>query len=121
MAYMAMVHSSNLEYCATVWNPYKKKHVRFVTNRFHNTSLVTDMLAQAALLEARRCKLQQTMFYKIVNNMVDTLLFPPLFIPPPLLIPPPPSSSLLFPSHPLSCVLLLNGGMNEEKRRCSRM
>ena len=83
MAYMAMVRS-NLEYCATVWNPWKKKHIkklemvqrraaRFVTNRFHNTSSVSDMLEHLKwdTLEARRCKLQLTMFYKIVNNIVD--------------------------------------------------
>ena len=83
MAYMTMVRS-NLEYCATVWNPYKKDHIhklemvqrraaRFVTKRFHNTSSVTDMLdhLQWETLEARRCKLQLTMLYKIVNNIVD--------------------------------------------------
>ena len=83
MAYMAMVRS-NLEYCATVWNPWKKEHIkklemvqrraaRFVTNRFHNTSSVSDMLEHLEwdTLEARRCKLQLTMFYKIVNNIVD--------------------------------------------------
>ena len=83
IAYMAMVRS-NLEYCATVWNPWKKEHIkklemvqrraaRFVTNRFHNTSSVSDMLEHLEwdTLEARRCKLQLTMFYKIVNNIVD--------------------------------------------------
>ena len=83
MAYMTMVRS-NLEYCATVWNPHKKEHIkklemvqrraaRFVTSRFHNTSSVTDMLNQLQwdTLEVRRCKLQLTMFYKIVNNIVD--------------------------------------------------
>ena len=83
MAYMTMVRSS-LEYCATVWNPYKKDHIhklemvqrraaRFVTKRFHNSSSVTDMLdhLQWETLEARRCKLQLTLFYKIMNNTVD--------------------------------------------------
>ena len=83
MAYMTMVRS-NLEYCATVWNPHKKEHIkklemvqrraaRFVTSRFHNISSVTDMLNQLQwdTLEVRRCKLQLTMFYKIVNNIVD--------------------------------------------------
>ena len=83
MAYMTMVRSY-LEYCATVWNPYKKDHIhklemvqrraaRFVSKRFHNSSSVSDMLVhlQWETLEARRCKLQLTMFYKIVNNIVD--------------------------------------------------
>ena len=80
---MTMVRS-NLEYFVTVWNPYKKDHIhklemdqrraaRFETKRFHNTSSVTDMLdhLQWETIEARRCKLQLTMFYKIVNNIVD--------------------------------------------------
>ena len=83
LAYITVVRS-NLEYCATVWNPFKKDHIhklemvqrraaRFVTKRFHNTSSVTHMLdhLQWETHEARRCKLQLTMFYKIVNNIVD--------------------------------------------------
>ena len=85
MAYMYMVMGrSNLEYCTTVWSPYKKEHIHklemvqrcaawFVTTRFHNTSSVIDMLdcLQWETLEAIRCKLQLTLFYKLVNNIVD--------------------------------------------------
>jgi len=46
---------SNLEFCCTVWNPHRKNLVhkvemvqrraaRFTTNRYHNTSSVSDML-----------------------------------------------------------------------------
>ena len=85
MAYMYMVIGrSNLEYCTTVWSPYKKEHIHklemvqrcaawFVTTRFHNTSSVIDMIdwLQWETLEAIRCKLQLTLFYKLVNNIVD--------------------------------------------------
>ena len=50
---------------------------KILTNKdvtcLNNTSSVTDMLdhLQWESLEARRCKLQLTMLYKIVNNIVD--------------------------------------------------
>ena len=77
---MAMLRS-NSKYCATVWNPWKRnirkqemvqrRAARLVTNIFHNTSSVTEILYhfQWDTLEARRCKLQLTMVYKIVNNI----------------------------------------------------
>ena len=74
----------HLEYCCTVWNPHtvdqkkklertQRKAARYVTNRYHNTSSVTDMLdhLQWEILEARRTKCQLSMFYKITNNLVD--------------------------------------------------
>ena len=77
LAYIALMRS-NLEYCATVWNPYMKEQIyklemiqrpaaRFVMNRFRNTSSVSDMLDQLhwETLEARRTKMH------IVNNLVD--------------------------------------------------
>ena len=70
--------------CHSMESMAKKEHIdklemvqrraaRFVTNRFHNTISVSDMLdhLQWETLEARRCKLQLKMFYKIVNNIVD--------------------------------------------------
>ena len=67
-----------------MWNPYKTDHIhslemvqrraaRFVTNIFHNTSTVPDMLdhLQWETLECKRCKLQLTMFYEIVNNIAE--------------------------------------------------
>jgi hypothetical protein len=82
-AYISLVRS-NLEYCCTVWNPHHKNLVyqvemvqrraaRFTTNRYHNTSSVTDMLHDLnwESLEVRRQKLQLTMLYKIVNHLVE--------------------------------------------------
>ena len=67
-----------------MWNPYKTDHIhslemvqrraaRFVTNIFHNTSTVPDMLdhLQWETLECKGCKLQLTMFYEIVNNIAE--------------------------------------------------
>lgn len=79
-AYISLVRS-NLEYCCTVWNPHHKnlahkvemvqrRAARFTTNRYHNTSSVTDMLHDLNW-EARRQKLQLTMLYKIVNHLVE--------------------------------------------------
>jgi hypothetical protein len=81
-AYISMVRS-NLEYCATVWCPHQKDQMaklemtqrraaRFATNRYHNTSSVTDMLKHLEwdTLESRRSKQKMTMMFKIVNNLV---------------------------------------------------
>ena len=75
---------SNLEYCCTVWNPHQRSLInklemvqrraaRFVTNRYHNTSSVTDMLTSLEWLslENRRQHLQLNMFYKIIHHLVD--------------------------------------------------
>ena len=74
---------SNLEYCSLVWNPYHKDQVnkvmvqrraaRFTTNRYRNTSSVSSMLdhLQWESLEPRRCKIQLTLFYKVVQDLVD--------------------------------------------------
>ena len=75
---------SGLEYCSTVWNPHVKEQryrlemvqrraARFATNRFNNTSSVSDMLQdlQWETLESRCIKKQICMMYRINNNLVD--------------------------------------------------
>ncbi|XP_071170995.1 uncharacterized protein [Mytilus edulis] len=82
-AYVAMVRS-NLDYCATVLNPYQKEQVKkiemvqrraacYATNRYRNTSSVGSMLEKLdwESLENRRVKLQLTLLYTVVNDFVD--------------------------------------------------
>ena len=82
-AYKALVRP-HVEYCCSVWNPHKgvdenkiemiqRRAARYVTNRYHNTSSVTEMLDDLGweTLKTRRVKAQLTMFYKIDNNLVD--------------------------------------------------
>ena len=82
-AFKALVRP-HLEYCCSTWSPYtdkdkrkiemvQRRAARYVTNRHHNTSSVTEMLETLGweTLECRRQKLQLTLFYKIVNNLVD--------------------------------------------------
>ena len=46
----------------------------FTTNRYRSTSSVSPMLdhLQWESLEARRSKIQLTLFYKVVHDLVDT-------------------------------------------------
>ena len=46
---------------------------RYITNRYHNTSSVTDMLdhLDMELLESRRTNAQLTMMFRIIDNLVD--------------------------------------------------
>ena len=76
---------SNLDYCSTIWSPYQRdqKHqiemvhrrcARFVTNRYRNTSSITNMLDDYLGLEShetRRSKLQLIVLYKIVHGLID--------------------------------------------------
>ena len=75
---------SNLDYCSTIWSPYQRdqKHqvemvqkwsAQFVTNRYRNTSSVTDMFDYLGWEshETRRSKLQLIVLYKIVHGLID--------------------------------------------------
>ena len=81
-AYMSMV-ISNIDYCSTVLNPHQRdqkyqvemvqrRAARFVTGRYRNKSSVTDMLDYLGweTHESRRTKLQLTVFYKIVHDLI---------------------------------------------------
>ena len=74
----------HLEYCSSVWNPHTEKDkkkiemvqrraARYVLNDYNTTSSVSAMLEELGweTLESRRQKLQLTLFFKIVNNLVD--------------------------------------------------
>ena len=82
-AFKALVRP-HLEYCCSTWSPYTDKDIRkiemvqrraarYVTNRHHNTSSVTEMINELGweTLECRRQKIQLTLLYKIINNLVD--------------------------------------------------
>ena len=53
----------------------KRRAARFVTNRYRNTSSVTDMLdyLEWETYEAKRTKPQLTVFYKIVHDLTRAL------------------------------------------------
>ena len=74
----------NLEYCASVLNPNQKELIqkiemiqhraaRYVSNRFRNISSVSSMLnaLKWESLESRRTKIQLTLLFKIINDLVD--------------------------------------------------
>ena len=83
MAYKAMVRPI-VEYACTVWDPntdkltqslekVQRRAARFVTNRYRNTSSVTDMLTQLqwpSLKHRRRCA-RLSMMHKIINNQAS--------------------------------------------------
>jgi hypothetical protein len=81
-AYKAFVRPL-LEYAPSVWDPYEVKHktaiekvqrraARFVLNRYHNTSSVTNMLELLGWnsLEHRRKTFRLTSLYKVNNNLM---------------------------------------------------
>ena len=51
----------------------QRRAARFTPNRYRNTSSVSSMLdhLQWESLEARRSKIQLTLFYKVVHDLVD--------------------------------------------------
>ena len=51
----------------------QRRAARYYANRYHNTSSVTEMLGdlQWETLGSRRTKIQLTMLFKIVNDLVD--------------------------------------------------
>ena len=62
---------------------FRDEQLDYVTNRYHNTSSVTDMLQNLnwPSLEIRRTRVRRIMFYKIIHHVVaihplDTLLLP---------------------------------------------
>ena len=72
-----------MEYACTIWDPYLKddkhriemvKHraARYVSNRFHNTSSVSNMLEELKwpTLEERWGKTRLVLIYKIANELV---------------------------------------------------
>ena len=82
-AYKAIVRPT-LEYCSTVWDPYTKtqsdtlekvqrRAARWVTDRYHNTSSVSDMMRQLKWrdLNQRRVDQRLCMLYKITHGLVD--------------------------------------------------
>ena len=82
-ANISMVRPS-LEYCASVWNPNQKEIIqkikmiqrrtaRYVSSHFRNTSSVSSMLdaLQWESLESRRTKIQLSLLFKIINDLVD--------------------------------------------------
>ena len=81
-AYKALV-SSQLEYCAVVWDPYTQEQVdklemvqrrsaRFVLRRYHQTSSVDSMLQQLhwESLQERRAKMRLIILYKSIRHII---------------------------------------------------
>ena len=80
-----MTCTGPVEYCSSVWSPHHKdqkqqklemvqrRAAMYTTNRFGNTSSVTSMLQhlQWESLESRRAKIQLTLFFKVVNDLID--------------------------------------------------
>ena len=82
-AYEALVRP-HLEYACTVWDPHTQVNIkrldmvqrrasRYVCNRWHNTSSVSDMLNELGWesLARRREKARLCMFYKVVHGLVE--------------------------------------------------
>ena len=72
-----------LEYCSTIWDPHtqqqklqiekiQRRAARYVSNRYHNTNSVTDMMSDLnwAPLEVRRIRYRLIFFYKVIHHLV---------------------------------------------------
>ena len=81
MAYEALVRP-HLEYACTVWDPHtqvnikrldmvQRRAARYVCNRWHNTSSVSDMFSELGWesLASRRLKASLCMMYKTVHGL----------------------------------------------------
>ena len=81
-AYQLLVRPK-LEYNSCTWNPHHQSQIhqlemvqrraaRYVTNRFHNTSSVSDLLQDLnwPTLQQRRLRTRLIFFYKIIHNLV---------------------------------------------------
>ena len=81
--YKALVRPT-IEYASTVWDPYEqvdidriekiqRRAARFVKNRYHNRSSVTDMLSDLKWtpLQKRRKTARLTMMYKILRLIYE--------------------------------------------------
>jgi protein tyrosine phosphatase (PTP) superfamily phosphohydrolase (DUF442 family) len=93
-AYKSLVRPS-LEYACSVWDPYTKENItqleqvqcrdaRYVTNRYHNTSSVSNMIEHLnwRILAYQRSDARLVMLYKISHELVaipkTDILIPPL-------------------------------------------
>ena len=93
-AYKSLVRPS-LEYACSVWDPYTKENItqleqvqhraaRYVTNHYHNTSSVSNMIEHLnwRSLADRRSDARLVMLYKISHELVaipkTDILIPPL-------------------------------------------
>ena len=69
----------NIEYCSSVWSQHQKDQIRtlrsvcYTTDQCRNTSSVPSMLEhlQWEFLESRRSKIQLTLLYTIINDLID--------------------------------------------------
>jgi len=81
-AYKALVRPT-VDHASTVWDPHEKGDIhrldmvqrqaaRYVKNKYHNRSSVTDMLAdlQWKPLQERRKEARLIMLYKVINNKI---------------------------------------------------
>ena len=72
-----------IEYASAVWHPYQQQHIYrldmvqqraawYVTNRYHNTSSVSDMLEQLDWppLQSHRTNSHLTLMHKMTSNRV---------------------------------------------------